>query len=170
MTSLVVSEAKVRRPARTLQQLLNAREKVFRSQWAFLLFRKMIPSPACRRSRGRRGDGILIIRQHKRGLSVMARIGPRSGRTKIAQRFIAGYGLILRTLVRQADDRILVRHSSPTSLSPVSRALGKKSYLNPSTKCAGLFSFVRCADSTQLLFILLIAFTVGLGSSCSRQH
>src|SRR5438874_4756232 len=62
MTSLVVSEAKVRRPALTLQQLLNAREKVFRSQWEFLLFRKMIPSPACRRSRGRRGDGILNIR------------------------------------------------------------------------------------------------------------
>ena len=39
--SLIVgAKSKVRRPARTLQQLLNAREKVFRSQWEFLLFRK----------------------------------------------------------------------------------------------------------------------------------
>jgi iron complex transport system substrate-binding protein len=94
---------------------------------------------------------------------------PRSGRSKIAQRFIAGYGLILRTVVRKADDRILVRHSSPTPLSPVSRALGKNSSVNPSTKGAGLFSFVRCADSTRLLFILLLAFAIGLVASCSRQ-
>src|ERR1044072_2255095 len=35
MTSLILSEAKARRPARTLQQLVNAREKVFRPQWEF---------------------------------------------------------------------------------------------------------------------------------------
>jgi len=35
-----VAKPKVRRPARTLQQLLNARGKVFRSQWEFLLSEK----------------------------------------------------------------------------------------------------------------------------------
>ena len=98
-----------------------------------------------------------------------ASISPRSGRTKIAQRFIAGYRLVFRTLVRKADDRIVARDSSPTPLSPASRALGKNSWLNPSTKGAGLFSFVRCADSNRLLFTLLVTFAIGLGASCSRQ-
>jgi len=38
---------KVRRPARTIVQLLNAREKVFRPQGIFL-FPEKVPSPACR--------------------------------------------------------------------------------------------------------------------------
>jgi hypothetical protein len=38
---------KVRRPARTLLQLLNAREKVFRPQGIFSVPEK-VPSPACR--------------------------------------------------------------------------------------------------------------------------
>jgi hypothetical protein len=38
---------KVRRPARTILQLLNAREKVFRPQGIFL-FPEKVPSPACR--------------------------------------------------------------------------------------------------------------------------
>src|SRR5437764_1641148 len=60
------AKPKVRRPARTLQQLLNAREKVFRSQWEFLLFRKLSRRQPVA-SRGRRGDGILNFKlQQKR--------------------------------------------------------------------------------------------------------
>src|SRR5712692_2020168 len=44
---------KVRRPARTMLQLLNTREKVFRPQWEFF-FPENVPSPACSLCAGER--------------------------------------------------------------------------------------------------------------------
>ena len=52
-------DAKARRPARTLLQLLNAREKVFRPQG--ILFFEKDPVASLSPSRGRRGDGILFF-------------------------------------------------------------------------------------------------------------
>src|SRR5437868_7124967 len=126
MTSLIVAaKPKVRRPARTLQQLFERPRKGVQAAVGISSLRKMIPSPACRRSRGRRGGGISNFRLQQKRPKTFAPISPRSGRTKIAQQFSAGYEVIFRTAVHKADDRIIVRHSSPTSLSPVSRALGK---------------------------------------------
>jgi len=96
-------------------------------------------------------------------------MSPRSGRTTIAQRFIAGLEFIVSLSVREADDRVLPDQSPADFLSPVSRALHKNSDVDPSTKGAGLFSFVRCADSNRLLHILLVAIAIGLVASCSRQ-
>src|SRR5712692_9532749 len=50
---------KVRRPARTMLQLLNAREKVFRPQGIFLSGKDPVASLSL--SRGRKGDGILFF-------------------------------------------------------------------------------------------------------------
>src|SRR5882672_10563338 len=56
-------DAKARRPARTLLQLLNAREKVFRPQG--FSFPEKIPSPACRLCVAEEGDGVLYFEFHK---------------------------------------------------------------------------------------------------------
>ena len=96
-------------------------------------------------------------------------MSPRSGRTTIAQRFIAGLEFIVSLSVREADDRVLPDQSPADFLSPVSRALHKNPGVDPSTKGAGLFSFVRFADSNRLLHILLVAIAIGLVASCSRQ-
>jgi iron complex transport system substrate-binding protein len=59
-------DAKARRPARTLLQLLNAREKVFRPQG--FLFSAKDPVASLSPSRGGRGDGILYFHWHKAAL------------------------------------------------------------------------------------------------------
>src|SRR5438270_1007327 len=65
MTSLIVgAKPKVRRPARTLQQLFERPRKGVQAAVGISSLRKMIPSPACRRSRGRRGGGILNSRSN----------------------------------------------------------------------------------------------------------
>src|SRR5437879_10393541 len=75
-------------------------------------------------SRGRRGDGILFIRPYRKldgGRSATLR-SPRSGRAKIAQRFIAGCASFLLTSVREADDRVSIKTlANGFFLSPVSR-------------------------------------------------
>src|SRR2546423_8833764 len=64
MTSLIVgAKPKVRRPARTLQQLFERPRKGVQAAVGISSLRKMIPSPACRRSRGRRGGGILNFKR-----------------------------------------------------------------------------------------------------------
>jgi len=111
----------------------------------------------------------LIFRIQKRKATRPTRLSPHSGRTTVVRRFIAGLRFIVRLSVREADDRVLPAHSPIHFLSPVSRALHKNPGLDPSTKGAGLFSFVRCADSNRLLNILLVAIAIGLVASCSRQ-
>ena len=149
---------------RTLSQLLNAREKVFRPQWE--LFSEKIPSlPVV--FRAAEGDGILIFR---------ARVSesPQSGRSGIAQRFTAGSQRRLRTSVRGTDGRGTSKWLARIPfLSPASRAKDQIFCADPSTKGAGLFSFVRCADSNpnhrlaKLLIIALLA--VISATSCSRS-
>src|SRR5882672_3518499 len=56
-------DAKARRPARTLLQLLNAREKVFRPQG--FLFSGKDPVASLSPLRGREGDGVLYFEFHK---------------------------------------------------------------------------------------------------------
>src|SRR5438309_3643981 len=52
-----------------------------------------------------KGGGILFLpTRNERGSRRSVR-SPRSGRTKIAQRFIAGYERLIRSLVREAGDR-----------------------------------------------------------------
>ncbi len=65
-------------------------------------------------------------------------ISPRSGRTKIAQRFIAGSGSVSTSSDRHCG-----------FVPPVSRARPPFLPANPSTKSAGLFSSVRFADSVK---------------------
>ena len=89
-------------------------------------------------------------------------LSPRSGRSAIAQRFIAGCSPRLKKLVRGADRRSPFRRL----LSPVSRARGQGLSYHPSTESAGLFSFVRYADSKTKI-ILIGILTIILNASCS---
>ena len=101
---------------------------------------------------------------------------PRSGRMKIAQRFIAGYESALGWSVREADDRpSATRLISGGFLPPVSRARNEPSLADPSTQSAGLFSIVRCADlianclcSYSVLLTLLLAFALTV--SCGKPR
>lgn len=102
-------------------------------------------------------------------------MSPRSGRSKIAQRLIAGYSSLFEMSARETRER-----SSPTDLirgvflPPVSRARHEMVSVDPSTESAGLFSFVRCADSTlksisgrrSLLILFMVA--IAATSSCLR--
>ena len=99
---------------------------------------------------------------------------PQSGRSGIAQRFIAGSQRRLRASVRAADSRGTGKWLATIPfLSPASRAKDQIFCADPSTKDAGLFSFVRCADSNphhrlaKLLIIALLA--VFSTTSCSRS-
>ena len=141
-------------------QLLNAREKAFRPQGIFLSGRRSRRQPVA--FARREGDGILIFR-------AQSSQSPRSDRWKIGQRFIVGRGSVKWILVREADNRNFNDHARPHLLSPVSRAVDKNPHPDPSTKATGLFSFVRCADSSRLLPILLMAVAIGLVASCSRR-
>ena len=107
-----------------------------------------------------KGDGILFLGP-KHGLSGLA-LTPRSGRSVIAQRFIAGCGSRLKKSVREADGGSLFRWF----LSPVSRAQVQDPSRHPSTESAGLFSFVRYADSSTKI-ILIGILTIVLNASCS---
>src|SRR5437867_6091272 len=112
--------------------------------------------------RGGRGDGILFFkRQQGRALAELIS-GPRSGWPGIAQRFIARCRSQLGVSVREADGRGFVRKFR----SPVSRARNQLSCGNPSTKGAGLSSFVRCADSKRKI-VLIVIVIVALNTSCS---
>ena len=149
-------------------QLLNAREKVFRPQGIFL-FPEKVPSPACRRSRGRRGGGILYFRIHDDGGRGFR--NPQSGRTKIAQRFIAGYERLIRSSVRETADRpFVIRPIRHGSLPPVSRARNQISFANPSTQSAGLFSIVRSADSVarKLGLVISVSLALTLVAACHK--
>src|SRR5207247_10316337 len=86
-------------------------------------FPEKVPSPACRFRVAERGGGILYFQIHgKRDLQFCVS-SPQSGRTKIAQRFIAGYERLIRSSVREADDRpFAIRLKSGGILPPVSRA------------------------------------------------
>ena len=99
-------------------------------------------------------------------------ISPRSGRTKIAQRFIAGYERLIRSSVREADDRPFALRPLPGDfLPPVSRARNQITLANPSTQSAGLFSFVRFADFVVRKLVLMISVSLALTLvvSCRRS-
>ena len=101
---------------------------------------------------------------------------PRSGRTKIAQRFIAGYGSSLQGAVREADDRGLQQHRNGSFLPPVSRAQSPMSRVDPSTQSTGLFSFVRCADFTPsyllsyVVPLILLVLALALTEACYKPR
>ena len=106
----------------------------------------------------------------KRDLQFCVR-SPRSGRTKIAQRFIAGYERLIRSSVREADDRpFAIRLKSGGILPPVSRAWNQKPLASPSTQSAGLFSVVRFADSIagKLVLIISVSLVLTFVASCNR--
>src|SRR6266404_6685678 len=89
---------------------------------------------------GRRGGGILYFQIHGERDRQFRVSSPRSGRTKIAQRFIAGYERLIGSPVREADDRAFALRPIPGDfLPPVSRARNQISLANPSTQSAGLF-------------------------------
>ena len=140
-------------------QLLNAREKAFRPHREFFSRKRSRRQPAA--FARWKGDGILIFRLHKKKFRAEIRQSPRSGRTKIAQRFIAGRSQ-LGVSVREADVRGFVQKFR----SPVSRARNQLSCGNPSTKGAGLYSFVRCAVSKRKI-VLIVIVIVALNTSCS---
>ena len=124
-------------------------------------------------------------------------MSPRSGRTKIARRFIAGYERLIRSSIREADDRAgfgtepravasgCWRSTNELSgstrslplpipyLPPVSRAGNQISRADPSTKNAGLFPVVRFADSnaTRRLakFLIITLLVIIAAASCSRS-
>src|SRR5436190_2332685 len=110
----------------------------------------------------------MFARQEVTGFLIFrARIGrhadghgrsPRSRRSKIAQRFIAGIRAPKKTQVREADGRPFVAACPNNNLSPASRALAKIFCRFPSTKGAGLFSIVRGADSFKLFLSIILAF------------
>jgi ABC-type Fe3+-hydroxamate transport system substrate-binding protein len=112
------------------------------------------------------GDGILVFRSSKTPGS------PRSGRLKIAQRFIAGIRSGSRILVREADDRPPYnRPANPIILSPVSRARDQIISDRPSTEGAGLFSFVRFADfGTTCVLGILLSFALVATASCRKTE
>jgi len=62
---------------------------------------------------------------------------PRGGRSKIAQRFIAGIKQQFSKAVREADGR--KNPQKPYHLSPVSRALGSFIDAYPALKCWAIF-------------------------------
>ena len=126
-----------------------------------LLFKKD-PVASLSLSRGRRGDGVLFSEQ--RHLLSGLDLSPRSGRSVIAQRFIAGCSPRLKKLVREADGRSPFRRL----LSPVSRVRGQGLSYHSSTESAGLFSFVRYADSKTKI-ILIGILTIILNASCSLK-
>lgn len=97
---------------------------------------------------------------------------PRSGRSKIAQRFIAGIRSGSKVLVREADDRRLDNRSAiPILLSPVSPARDQIIPDRPSTKGAGLFSFVRFADLRTICVLgILISFALIATASCRKTE
>jgi iron complex transport system substrate-binding protein len=66
MTSLILTKPKARRPAGTLQQLVNARERCSGRSGNFLSEKGSRRQPVV--SRGRRGDGILIFKSRRRPL------------------------------------------------------------------------------------------------------
>jgi hypothetical protein len=72
---------------------------------------------------------------------------PRSGRTKIAQRFIAGNATLPLNQVRVADGRSFLPVKRQTWFS-VARSAGLGLFIlcRPSTKVLGYFQVVRCAD------------------------
>src|ERR1051326_6451564 len=111
------------------------------------------------------GDGILIFK--KKDFK-----SPRSGRTKIAQRFIAGIRSPSRILVREADDRPpYTRSATPIIPAPVSRAGNQIISDRPSTEGAGLFSFVRCADlGATCLLGILISLALIATASCRKTE
>ena len=90
---------KVRRPAPTLLQLLNAREKVFRPQWNFFFSGKG-PVASLSLSRGRRGDGILYFQPDLEC----------AGRAKRRRRF----GLLIR--LKSADPKRRRASTTPARL------------------------------------------------------
>jgi iron complex transport system substrate-binding protein len=134
-------------------------QRVFRPQWEFSFSGKRSrrqPAAFCAGERRR-----VLFFEQKHGLGGLA-LSPRSGRSVIAQRFIAGCSSRLKKLVREADGRSLFRWF----LSPVSRAQGQDWSRHPSTESAGLFSFVRYADSnTKIILIGILA--IVLNASCS---
>src|SRR5438876_3456070 len=118
---------------------------------------------------GRRGGGILYFSSHsKRGRRFRS---PRSGRSKIAQRFIAGYERFIRSSVREADNRpFAIRPIRRGLLPPVSRARNQISSANPSTQSAGLFSIVRSADSVARKMgpAIFVSLALTLVASCHK--
>jgi cobalamin transport system substrate-binding protein len=99
------------------------------------------------------------------------RPSPRSGRSTIAQRFIAGICIEKPRQVRVADDRSSADYSQQ-NLPSAARTPTKISRRRPSTKSAGLFSFVRCADyifaprpTVCLIAIVFVALTL----ACSHD-
>jgi hypothetical protein len=79
---------------------------------------------------------------------------PRSGRTKIAQRFIAGKATLPPNEVRVADDRSFrpVRQQTCVSVAR-SAGLGLFGLRSPSTKVPGYVQVFRFADFTGNCFI-----------------
>src|SRR5260370_19268364 len=93
---------------------------------------------------GRRGGGILYFQIHGKRDPRFYVSSPRSGRTKIAQRFIAGYKRLIGSSVGEADNRpFAVRPTQGGFLPPVSRTRNQITLPNPSTQSSGLFSIVR---------------------------
>jgi iron complex transport system substrate-binding protein len=114
----------------------------------------------------------LSFQHRQKRLPSEAYDSPQSGRTRIAQRFIAGYGSLFEILVREADDRCLKYRPV---LSPVSRARDQIFLADPSTEGAGLFSIVRCADFKPnhvfyTAVLTLAVLSILLTSSCASLH
>src|SRR6266496_5899631 len=82
-------------------------------------------------------------------------VSPRSGRTKIAQRFIAGISSSLTIAAREAGDRLLGKSRDLRRSFSVARSTGSAllSADDPSTESAELLSIVRSADSARTAFM-----------------
>ena len=138
------------------------------------IFSEEIPSPACR-FRAARGDGILFFQiGTKRGTLQTSNKSLQSGRTKIGQRFIAGFRSSLRIVVREADDRGTVNRADVHFLSPISWAWNRRRTVAPSTKSSGLFSFVRFADSSvnfrRLISVASVSLALAFVAACHKAR
>src|SRR5260370_6388958 len=119
---------------------------------------------------GRRGGGILYFQIHGKRDPRFYVSSPRSVRTKIAQRFIAGYKRLIGSSVGDADNRtFVVRPTQGGFLTPVSRARNQITRATPSTQSAGLFSIVRSADSVaKMVLVISVSLALTLVASCHK--
>src|SRR5437588_1844798 len=146
------------------QQFWTPRAKGVQAAVGILVFKKRSRRQPVAFCAGERRP--VLVFEPKHGLSGLA-LSPRSGRSVIAQRFIAGCGSRLKKLVREADGRSLFRWF----LSPVSRAQGQDASRHPSTESARLFSFVRYADlNTKIILIGILAIVLNASCSFTPNH
>ena len=96
---------------------------------------------------GARSGAVMVINKKSRQLS------PQSGRTKIAQRFIAGKTARCSApqSAKRTTETIPREGRLAVFLSPVSRALVLVLLLVPSTKVLGYFQNVRFADGNRII-------------------